>query len=84
MLTADSRISAVASDGMEICGAYRPEGHNYWCLFVTRSVSELTGVRVPPHREHYWGNHGRDDAYSWAEMIAALYSLAAQRTVVAS
>lgn len=65
--------------GKEICGAFRPEGHDYWCLYVTQSVAALTGCVTPPHREHFHKDHGRHTARAWALMIASLYDLATQQ-----
>ena len=74
----DRRIVASSSDvyGVEICGAYKPEGHDYWQLYVSRGVIELTGVHTPPHREHFWGDHGKLDATEWVKLIGTLYCLA--------
>lgn len=67
------RITAVDQNGVAIAGAYRPQGHDYWCFYVTRLVTNLTSLSVPPHREHFWGNSGRVIVRHWVELIAALY-----------
>lgn len=72
-------IYAIADDGKEICGAYQPIGHDYWCLYVTKLVSQTTGKNTPPHREHFYGKNGRYVATTWVEMIAALYCLGTER-----
>jgi hypothetical protein len=69
------RIDAVDVNGVAVCGAYQPVGHDYWCLFVTRSVTRLTGLTVPPHREFY-GQTGFNAAKAWVELIACLAVLA--------
>jgi hypothetical protein len=71
------RISAVDADGKEICGAFKPVGHNYWQLYTTKLVAGVTGLRTPPHRECFWGDHGRIDSRAWIELLAALYVKAA-------
>lgn len=70
------RVWAVDGKDIEIAGSFQPEGHSYWQLYVSRSVTDLTGLRTPPHREHFVGDHGRQDSRAWVEMIAKLYSLA--------
>ena len=75
----NDRIRAEDGQGIEICGAYQPVGHNYWSLYVTRLVTNLIGVQVPPHREHFYGQTGRSVARGWITMIAALYVRAVQR-----
>lgn len=74
MIDTDTHITAVNSDDVEICGAFQPVGHQYWTMFVTKLVSDATGVQTPPHREHFWGLNGRVCARLWVETIAALYS----------
>ncbi len=69
-----NRVYATDGDGREICGAHQPAGHSYWQLYVSRLVSEATGLRTPPHREHFWGDHGKQDSMAWVELIAALYT----------
>jgi hypothetical protein len=64
--------------GLEICGAYRPVGHDYWSLYVTRLITDVTGLATPPHREHFWSDHGKLVARRWMELIAALYCQATQ------
>lgn len=73
----DDRIQASNSLGVEICGAYRPAGHTYWTLYVTTLVTDLTGMHLPPHREHFHGTDGHRDALAWIRLISTLYSLAA-------
>lgn len=81
--TWDDRVFAVDdADGQEICGAFNPVGHRHWQLYVTRKVADLTGLRTPPHREHFWGDHGRADALAWIELIATLYDQAVQAQAV--
>lgn len=70
------RIDALDSDGVAICGAYQPLGHEYWILFVTRTVTQVTGLTVPPHRETFWGQTGRMAARSWVELLACLTTMA--------
>jgi hypothetical protein len=70
------RIDALDANGVAICGAYQPAGHDYWCLFVTRTVTEVTGLTVPPHRETFWGKTGRTAAKAWIELIACLTTMA--------
>lgn len=70
------RVTAVDDFGVEICGSYQPQGHSYWQLYVTKLVAGLTGFPTPPHREQFWGNHGREDSRRWVELIAALYVMA--------
>lgn len=72
----DDRVYAVDSEGVEICGAFHPIGHAYWQLYVSKSVSALTELRTPPHRENFWGDHGKVDSRAWVELIAKLYSMA--------
>lgn len=72
------RIDAIDVDGVAICGAYQPVGHDYWILFVTKTVTRITGLAVPPHREHFYGTTGRRDARAWVELIACLATLAAK------
>lgn len=74
----ESRITALDLNGREICGAYQPAGHDYWSLYVTMAVTQITGLSTPPHREHFWGDTGGVIARRWIEMIASLYSLAVQ------
>lgn len=70
------RVSAVDADGVEICGAYQPLGHNYWLLYVTMLATRRTGVRVP-HNACFWGGpQGRADAVPWVRTIATLYGQA--------
>jgi len=69
----DDRIVALTPSGVAICGAYRPEGHDYWSLYVTKLITDSTGLAVPPHREHFWGRQGHVVAKAWVELIAALY-----------
>jgi hypothetical protein len=73
-----NRISAVDAHGREICGAFAPQGHEYWSLFVTKTVTNFTGLSTPPHREHFWSDSGRITARAWIELIAALYVAAQQ------
>ena len=72
------RVSAVDDKGREICGSFKPVGHDYWQLYTTKLVTGLTGLKSPPHRENYWGDHGRIDSQAWVELLAALYMKAAQ------
>jgi hypothetical protein len=74
MVEEPRRVAAVTGDGVEICGAFQPDGHTYWHLYSTRLIYEATGVQTPPHREHFFGDNGRSCARLWVEMIAALYS----------
>lgn len=67
------RVSAVDSGGKEICGSFKPAGHDYWQLYTTKLITGLTGLKSPPHRENYWGDHGRIDSQAWVELLAALY-----------
>lgn len=71
------RVYAVDGKGQEICGAYQPVGHDYWTLYLTRLVMDATGLQTPPHREHFWGDVGRDASRAWVRVIAALYTAAA-------
>lgn len=71
----NARISGLSDLGVEICGAYRPIGHNYWLLYVTQLCVARTGVRVP-HNACFWDDGtGRaiGDARSWVETIASLF-----------
>jgi len=71
-----ARISAVDVDDVEICGAYKPLGHNYWLLYVTMLTTRRTGIRVP-HNACFWGDaQGCADARPWVETIAVLYTRA--------
>lgn len=79
LIVNSDRIIAQDRDGIEICGAYQPVGHEYWSLYLTKLVSELTGMATPPHREHFYGCQGRVVAKAWVELLASLYSLAVQR-----
>lgn len=74
MVDEPRRITALTTGGVEICGAFQPDGHTYWHLYSTRLIFEATGVQTPPHREHFFGENGRTCARLWVEMIAALYS----------
>lgn len=81
--TQSHRVYAVDdADGVEICGAFNPVGHQHWQLYVTHKISHLTGLRTPPHREHFWADHGRADALAWIELIAKLYDLASRAVTV--
>jgi len=71
-----TRVAALDSDGIEICGAFQPEGHDYWSLYVTKLIGAATGLTVPPHREHFWNDLGRTAVRAWVELIAALYCMA--------
>lgn len=73
-----NRISAVDGDGQEICGAFKPAGHDYWQLYTTKLITKIVGVPTPPHRESFWGNHGRIDSQRWVEVLASLYVKAVQ------
>jgi len=77
--TEPHRIAALDGTGRAICGAFQPEGHDYWKLYVTRLVTEITGLTTPPHIEHFWNDHGGTIVRRWVEMVAALYCLAAQQ-----
>ena len=79
-----ARVSAVAADDIEICGAYQPAGRSYWSLYVTELITRQTGLRTPPHREHFWGETGKSAARAWVELIAALYTQAVSGGVVAA
>lgn len=68
-----ARISAVDADGVQICGAYQPGGHTYWVVYLTASLTALTGRR-PPHHAHV---PGRCDAQAWVEAVGGLYGRAA-------
>jgi len=70
------RIWAIDHVGAEICGAYQPAGHDYWSLYVTKTVMQITGLAVPPHREHFYGCNGRNVARQWVELLACLAALA--------
>lgn len=70
------RIDALDANGIAICGAYRPVGHDYYCLFVTKTVTKITGLTVPPHRETFHGETGRYVARCWVELIACLSTMA--------
>jgi hypothetical protein len=70
------RISAVDENDIEIVGAYQPRGHNYYLLYATQLTVRKTGVRIP-HHAAFWGvttGRAKEDARSWIEMIASLYS----------
>lgn len=69
------RIDALDAQGVAICGAYQPKGHDYWCLFVTKTVTQITGLAVPPGRELY-GPTGRTTVKAWVELLATLAMLA--------
>ena len=73
------RITALDGTGRAICGAFQPEGHEYWSLYVTKSITELTGLATPPHREHFYNDIGGLIVHKWVETLAALYCLAAQQ-----
>lgn len=75
----ERQVFAVDDDDVEICGAFNPIGHEYWQMYVTWKIVNLTGLHTPPHREHFVGELGRIDSRRWIEMIAALYCLAAQQ-----
>lgn len=78
IIDADDRVTIIDdSTSKEICGAYQPVGHEYWSLYVTKLVTEVTGLVTPPHREHFYGGNGRCVARRWAELIGALYCMAA-------
>jgi hypothetical protein len=70
------RIKALDANGTEICGAYQPAGHEYWSLYCTKTVTQITGLKVPPHREHFYGCNGRKVAKEWVTLIACLAALA--------
>jgi hypothetical protein len=74
MVDETRRVAATTVEGVEICGAFQPDGHTYWHLYTTRLILDATGVQTPPHREHFFGQAGRSCARLWVEMIAALYS----------
>lgn len=80
MIDTDERIDAIMVNGVDggagICGAYQPVGHDYWCLFITKTVTDLTGLAVPPRREQF--GQGRQAARAWVELLAALVVLAMQ------
>lgn len=82
LIANSDRIIAQNREGVEICGAYRPQGHDYWSLYCTKLVSNMVGMSTPPHREHFYGAHGWKIAKAWVELIAGLYSLAAQQETV--
>lgn len=70
------RIDAIDADGVAICGAYQPAGHDYYCFFVTKTVTRMTGLSTPPHREHFHGGQGRKAAKAWVELLACLVVMA--------
>jgi hypothetical protein len=70
------RVSAVDEDDIEIVGAYRPDGHNYFLLYATQLTTRKAGVPIP-HHAAFWDNgsgRARADARHWVEMIASLYT----------
>jgi hypothetical protein len=74
----NDRIEAIDAEGVALCGAYRPVGHDYWIFFVTQTVTRITGLNTPPHKEHFYGQSGRLAVLAWVELIACLATLAAQ------
>lgn len=79
----ERQVFAVDDDDVEICGAFNPVGHEYWQLYCTWKIVNLTGLQTPPHREHFVGELGRVDSRRWIELIACLYSLAVQNNPAA-
>lgn len=71
-----TRIDAVDTDGVAICGAYQPAGHDYWIFFVTKTVTRITGLPVMPHREQFHGQTGRLAVRQWVELLACLTTMA--------
>lgn len=59
-----SRITAVDSSGVEICGARQPYGHNFWTVHVSMRVTD---------RLHQVIATSHDTALAHVEMIARLY-----------
>lgn len=70
------RIDAIDDEGVAICGAYQPLGHDYWCFFVTQTVTRVTGLTTPPHKEHFHGELGRVHVRRWVELLACLTVMA--------
>ena len=59
------RISAVDADGIEICGAFRPQGHEHFSVFVTpRLTDHLHHVIAPTQQIARWH----------VEMLASLWA----------
>lgn len=59
------RISAVDADGIEICGAFRPQGHEHWLIFATaRLTDHLHHVIAPTQQIARWH----------VEMLAQLFA----------
>jgi hypothetical protein len=79
IIETEDKVFAVDDDDVEICGAFNPKGHQYWQMYVTWKIVNLTGFHTPPHREHFVGELGRIDSRRWIEMIATLYVMAAQQ-----
>lgn len=74
----DDRMDAVDAEGVALCGAHRPVGHDYWIFFVTQTVTRITGLETPPHKEHFYGQSGRFAVRAWLELIACLATMAAK------
>ena len=64
------RIVALNAENIEICGAFRPRGHDMWNVYVTAAVARATGLRPPRHAHAL----GHDGARAWVETIAALHT----------
>lgn len=72
--TAD-RISAIDPTGVEICGAFQPDGQPHWQLFLNRS----TGLRVPHSRRRFFGDWARDASRAWVQIMANHYTKGTQQ-----
>ncbi len=68
----DQRLIAVTADDVVICGAYRPARLNDWRVYLTKSISDRTGL-PQPQKVHVVS---RDDAVRWLDTIAVLYTAA--------
>ena len=66
------RIVAVDADGAEIAGAFRLTGFNAWHVYLTKLVTDVTGM-PQPHKSHVCS---RADAVRWIDTIATLYTKA--------
>lgn len=64
------RVIAVGMDGVEIVGAYRPVPLNDWRVYVSKLISQRTGL-PQPHKTHACS---RADALRWVETLAWLYT----------
>jgi len=68
------RLSAVTPEGVEIAGAHKPTGHEYWSVYVTASAVRASGHPCFPRHIHYHGLTAEHDSRVWVDFVAGLYT----------